>query len=151
MGVAGAVFADDDAAGLGQGGGEQRAVVNVFGAGAGVGLDDRSIGVGGQGEAPELVAAGHGEVQNAVVVGQIPGAVQGDLGAGAGGAAVVSLGASAGYGGYSAGGQVDAADGVVFGVGDIEGVAVHQFHTLGVVEGGGGVAAVRGNPRRRCR
>ena len=99
-GVAGAILADDDAAGLRQGSGGQGAVVNVFGAGAGVGLHDAVV----QSQAPKLVDAGHRDIQGAVVMRQVPGAAQSGLGAGAGGAAVVPLPAGAGDGVHLRGG-----------------------------------------------
>ena len=92
--VAVPVGAHGDAAGLRQGGRGQRAVVNVFAAGAGVRLHDAV----GQRQPPQLVRAGHSDVQNPLVMRQIPGAAQRHLRAGAVGAPVVALFTGAGDG-----------------------------------------------------
>ena len=115
----------------------QWSVVDVFAARASM----WTHGAVGQRQPPQLVCPSHGDVEDVLVVGQIPRTAERDLRTWSRGAAVVSLLARAGHGVHDAGAEVDAADGVVLGVGYVEGIA-HQLHPLWVVEGRGGITAV---------
>mgnify|MGYP005838965733 CR=1 FL=1 len=130
-----------DAGGLGEGGeGAAGAVVDAFAGGSGEDFD----GSGGEVHLPELVDAGHGNVEAPVGFDEPPRGGEVDV---AGwlwaGWEAGELAAGAGDGADLAGGEVDGAYSVVSGIGNVEGgVVVGEGEPLGVAEGGFGWRAV---------
>ena len=84
---------------------------------------------------------GHGDVQRAVVIRQVPRRTQAHGGAGTPDVALEALLAGASDGLDPPGGQIDAPNGVAFGIGHIQHFAM-ESHTLRVVEGRLGERAV---------
>ena len=113
-------------------------------AGAGDGGDDAGGGV----DLADAVVAGVGEVE---VAGGVEGEGGGEIELGGGGEGVVAGeagDAGAGDGGDDAGGEVEFADAVVVGVGDVEIVRGVEGQALGGVECGGGGGAA--SPEKPC-
>lgn len=85
-------------------------------------------------EAPDLVEPGHRYVERAISLGKVPGRAQGHLRRLAEGAPTPSLLSGAGDGLHASRSQVNRANGVIPGVGHVEGLAGER-QSKGMVEG----------------